>query len=135
MKTIKALVINPGMSANEIEIGSSLKSLQEIVGGYIEVVYPFDDSVAVICNEEGKIMGLEMNRPIHDEDGVIYDMICGTMIVVGDDEDSGEFVSLTDKQVEYYTKYYNNICYQDSETISKYLKDTEGGFVEFKIKL
>lgn len=121
MKTIKALVINPGMSADAIEIESDLESLQEIVGGYIEIVWPFNDNAAIICNEEGKILGLEKNRPIHDEDGLVYDIVCGTMIIAGDDEDSGEFVSLTDNQIAYYKKYYDEIWHKTHEEISKYL--------------
>ena len=32
------------------EIDSSLEPMQRIVGGDIEAVYPFDDSVAIVCN-------------------------------------------------------------------------------------
>lgn len=38
----------------------SLEELQKFVGGYIEIVY-LDDSLMVV-NEEGKLMGLELNR-------------------------------------------------------------------------
>ena len=37
------------------EIDSDLKSLQHEVGGYIEAIYPYEDPVALVCNEEGKL--------------------------------------------------------------------------------
>ena len=40
------------------EIDGSLESMQRIVGGDIEAVYPFDDPVAIVCNEEGKLLSL-----------------------------------------------------------------------------
>ena len=54
------------------EIDSDLKSLQHEVGGYIEAIYPYEDPVALVCNEEGKLEGLPLNRALRDEDGDIY---------------------------------------------------------------
>ena len=45
----------PGKTAQVIEIDGSLESMQQFVGGYLQAVYPFDDPVAIICNEEGKL--------------------------------------------------------------------------------
>ena len=45
-----------------IEIESGLDALQRAVGGYIEAVYPYEDPVALIVNEEGKLNGLPLNR-------------------------------------------------------------------------
>ena len=84
------------------EIDASLESMQRIVGGDIEAVYPFDDPVAIVCNEEGKLLSLPMNRALTDESGVPYDIVCGTFFVVGiGDED---FTSLTEQQIEKYRK-------------------------------
>ena len=59
-----------------------------------------------ICNEEGKLLGLPMNRALTDEFGVPYDIVCGTFFVVGiGDED---FTSLTEQQIEKYRKKYAN---------------------------
>ena len=44
------------------EIDSDLESLQHEVGGYIEAMYPDEDPVALVCNEEGKLEGLPLNR-------------------------------------------------------------------------
>ena len=69
-----------------------------MVGGYIQAVYPFDDPVALICNEEGKLLGLPMNRTLRDARGVPYDIVCGTFFLAGIAED--DFASLTDRQIE-----------------------------------
>ena len=88
------------------EIDGSLESMQRIVGGDIEAVYQFDDLVAIVCNEEGKLLSLPMNRALTDESGVPYDIVCGTFFVVGiGDED---FTSLTEQQIEKYKDKYSN---------------------------
>lgn len=100
------LVVEPMKPPTVQEIDSSLESMQKIVGGDIEAVYPFDDPVAIVCNEEGKMLGLPMNRAMTDESGVPYDIVCGTFFVVGiGDED---FTSLTEQQIEKYRKKYAN---------------------------
>lgn len=101
---MKVLIVKPEKKPEVAEIESGLRSLQSAVGGFIEALYPFDDPVAIVCNEEGKIAGLPMNRALRDDSGEIYDIVCGDFIVVGlGDED---FTSLTDEQVEKYTKVY-----------------------------
>ena len=77
------LVVEPGKAPRAVNLKGDLKSLQDAVGGYIEAIYPYDDPVAVIVNEEGKLNGLPMNRALRDEDGDVYDIICGTFLVAG----------------------------------------------------
>ena len=101
---LRVLVVEPGKPPAVQEIGGSLESMQRLVGGYIQAVYPFDDPVALICNEEGKLLGLPMNRTLRDERGVPYDIVCGTFFLAGIAED--DFASLTDRQIEKYTDYY-----------------------------
>jgi len=62
---------------------TGLKPLQEAVGGYIEAVYPFNEPVAIIVNEEGKLNGLPLNRALRHKNGEIYDIIAGNMLIVG----------------------------------------------------
>ena len=59
LNLIQVILCEPGKWARITTINHTLVDLQQIVGGCIEVVYPFDDPVAIICNEEGKINGLE----------------------------------------------------------------------------
>lgn len=53
---MKILVVKPYQKPEVIEIDHTLKAMQAVVGGYIEAVYPFDDEVAIVVNEEGKIV-------------------------------------------------------------------------------
>lgn len=106
MKTekIKVIIVEPHKPARVALIDNTLEAKQEIVGGWIEAIYPFDDDVALICNEEGKINGEELNRPLFDEDGRIYDIIAGTFIVCGLTDD--DFGTLTDEQALHYCAMY-----------------------------
>ena len=62
------LYVKPGEKPKHIEIENDLEALQRAVGGYIEAVYPYEDPVALIVNEEGKLSGLPLNRALRDED-------------------------------------------------------------------
>lgn len=99
--------MEPGKKAVVKEIDGSLEGMQKVVGGYIEAIYPFDDPVALVCNEEGKLEGLAMNRALRHE-GAIYDVICGTFFLCLAPADSSEFESLTDDLVEKYLELYKN---------------------------
>ena len=68
--TISVLLIQPGKYPKTVEIEDSLEAMQELVGGDIEEYMPFDDEAAIICNEEGKISGLPLNRAIYAEEEV-----------------------------------------------------------------
>lgn len=97
---MKVLRIQPLSFPEVIEIKDNLKSLQEEVGGYIEAIYPWEDEVALICNEEGKINGELLNRALYDEEGRMYDIIAGTFLIVGLTEDN--FGSLSDELINKY---------------------------------
>ena len=97
---ITVVLCEPGKEAHVTTISNSLESLQQTVGGQIEAIYPFEDPVAIICNEEGKINGLELNRALRDESGNVYDILAGTFLIVGLGEE--DFASLS---IEYQEKY------------------------------
>ena len=60
---MKVIIVKPFTNPYVATIKGDLRSMQEIVGGYIEVIYPFDNpEIALICNEEGKLEGLTPNR-------------------------------------------------------------------------
>ena len=103
--TITVLIVEPGKSPRAEEIPNTLESLQLIVEGYIQALYPFDDPVALICNEEGKLLGLPWNRPLFDENGQMYDIIVGTFIVAGLTED--DFGTLSEELIEKYRKFFD----------------------------
>lgn len=100
---MKALLVEPNTEPRAIEIDGSLASMQALVGGLIEAVYPFEDSVALICNDEGKLTGLPQNRPLkHPETGEIYDIVCGPFFLCSAPSDSENFESLPEKFIEKY---------------------------------
>lgn len=78
-KEIRVLIVEHDKAPVEKVIKNELEALQEIVGGYIECL-PLDDETTIICNEEGKINGLPLNRPLYTDDGKMYDIIAGTFI-------------------------------------------------------
>lgn len=104
-ETMTMLLVDPGAHPKQVEIGTDLKSLQQAIAGNIEVVYPFDDNVGLVVNEEGKIDGLPLNRALRDEDGEVYDILAGSFLVVGLTEDN--FGSLTPDQLQHYEETFH----------------------------
>ena len=98
--TYRVVYVEPGKPACVREIGTELEDIQEAVGGgHFEQVYPHGDRTVLICNEEGKLLGMEGNRRL--DTGSI---IAGPFFVIGD---AGEnFRSLTDAEVETYLQKY-----------------------------
>ena len=107
---MKVVVVEPFKKPYAKEIDGSLESMQNIVDGWIETCSPplHDDDALIICNEEGKIRGLTPNRKLHFEDGVLYDVICGTFFIVNAPPDEEDFASLTDEQIEKYITMYES---------------------------
>lgn len=101
---IQVVLCEPRKKARITTITNTLSSLQQIVGGHIEAVYPFDDPIAIICNEEGKINGLELNRALRDKVGRVYDILAGTFLIVG--LGAEDFTSLTSVYQEKYRKLF-----------------------------
>ena len=81
--TLSVLKIAPGQHPQQVEIDNDLKALQQAVGGSIGASYPFEDPVAIVYNDDGKLMGLPLNRALRDESGEAYkdnaDTIVGNM--------------------------------------------------------
>lgn len=103
---MKVLVVEPQKPCRVQEI-KSLADMQQLVGGDIEAVYPFQELVAVVCNADGKLLGLPMNRPLLDKDYLPYDIIRGTFFVAGLGQE--DFISLTDEQIQRYKSLYDNM--------------------------
>jgi len=101
---IRVLVIEPEKTPYVKEIEPKLAAYQAEVGGYIQAIYPFDEPVAIICNEEGKLNGLDLNRALRNDDGVIYDIVAGTFLVVGLGEE--DFTSLDDELIQQFSRRF-----------------------------
>lgn len=102
--SLTVLVVSPGEVPSVETIPKGLESLQQQVGGYIEAIYPFEDPIGIVCNEEGKIKGLQLNRSLRDDDNNLYDIISGTFLVVGLGNE--DFCSLTPEQIEKYSERF-----------------------------
>ena len=102
---ITVVACYPGQSATVIRIQNTLEAKQAFVGGYIQVVYPFDD-VAIVCNENGKVNGMDPCRALFDESGDIYDIIVGPFLICGLDDEG--FISLTKEQQEQYLAMFRH---------------------------
>ena len=101
---ITVLVVDSLKKPYVKEIDSGLTSLQNEVGGYIQAVYPWTELCAIVCDDEAKLKGKELNRALRDEDGKIYDVVAGTFLIVGLSEDS--FTSLTDEQIQQFSEKF-----------------------------
>lgn len=100
------LLIWSGEKPALTEINGTLESMQKIVGGCIQVLYPFDDPIALVCNEEGKLLGLPLNRGLRDQTGKIYDVIAGTFFLCGAPQDTDHLDSLPEELVEKYSQKF-----------------------------
>src|SRR5699024_10169785 len=98
------LVVEPRKEPYLKEIDPGLHSLQAEVGGDITASYPFSDPVGLVCNDEGKLIGLELNRGLRDEEGNLYDIMAGTFLVVGLGPES--FASLPPDMIQKYTEQF-----------------------------
>lgn len=96
---MKILIVEPMQSPRRADIPHTLEAMQQTVGGYIQAIYPFDDPVAVVCDEEGKLKGYRLNRYIPESD-----IIAGTFFVCGLDEE--DFADLSDDLAAKYEKLF-----------------------------
>ncbi len=104
---MKILIVETEKKPRIAEIDGSFHSMQLVVGGNIEAIYPFEDYVALICNDEGKLNNLPLNRSLyHPETHQLYDIISGTFFVCAAPPDEENFNSLTSEQLQYYANRF-----------------------------
>ena len=104
---MQVVVVEPKKKPMVQDVGSDLKSMQKIVDGSIHAIYPFDEPVALICNEEGKLLNLPLNRALRNDEGEVYDIISGTFFVCAAPPNSDHFAGLTDQQVKTYLEQFS----------------------------
>ena len=126
---MKILKIEPMGNPKVIETDTlSLEWLQEQVGGNIEVVYPFDDPVGIVCDEEGKLKAKRLNRVLSNAEYWVYDILCGDFLIVGLGEEEEDFCGLSDELLDKYQKYFWNreyIWFDDQNRVRVTLIDDE----------
>jgi hypothetical protein len=117
MEGKRVLFVTPHHTPVEIRIGNDLKSMQRAVGGFIEMICPFEDESAIlVCNEEGKLNGMEGNHRLEG------DVIAGPFFIIREDGEGGT-TDLTDEQVQNYTERF-----AEPENISQEEIDDHLGF-------
>ena len=117
-RKLNVLLVKPYELPKEITINNTLKDKQNCVEGLIEYYRSsLYEDVIFICNEEGKINGMEPNRDVK------HDILFGPFLIVGDDPELGEDRSLTKEQIETYKKIF------DKESI----KETEAKIIGIKL--
>lgn len=99
---MKAIRKKPGCAPEIIEVGNTLKALQREVSGYIETVTIASDAV-IICNEEGRILGLPDNCRMCGVDFV------GTVLIVGTKGDEFCDVPEADFLMDHLREEHKNI--------------------------
>lgn len=115
-RNIKVLYVEPFKEPKAITIKNNLEEKRKLVKGNIEYAYLTDDyNVSIICNEEGKINGMQTNRDIG------HDVIFGPFLIVGDN-DTGEDRSLSEEQISKYMKKFDNLSiYKTIKKVNKIL--------------
>ena len=98
---MRVILVEPNTPPRIVEIENTLKTLQNTVGGYIEVISMdhIDSNLILICNEEGKLIGLDGNRRVG------RDIIVGVFYVMSEDRE-GNRISLSEKKIQYYQKLF-----------------------------
>ena len=104
---ISVLLVEPNKYPKMIEIDDTLEAMQAVVGGDIEEYMPFEDEVAIICNEEGKVNGLTPNRAVYEENSrEMLDIICGKFFVAYAPFEAERFQSLPPDLAEKYREKF-----------------------------
>ena len=104
---MNVLLVPPLEPPRAAELDNTLEAMQQAVGGPIQAVYPFEEPVALICHEEGKLVGLPLNRCLRLDNGEIYDIVAGTFFLCAAPPDSEDFESLTAEQMEHYRRRFD----------------------------
>lgn len=103
-KEITVLMVEPGQHPKVTTIMDDLDSLQKAVSigadyqGLIEFV-SLGNGDCIMCNEEGKLIGLEGNRRLGN------DILVGVFYIMSENED-GELLSLTEQKIQHYTNLF-----------------------------
>ena len=127
---MNVLMVEPGKTPYETQIGDDLQSMQALVGGYIQAVYPFEQPVVLVCCESGKLDGLPLNRALLDADGDIYDIVAGNFFIVGLGQ--SDFTDLPHELAERFAEQFRQpeiFMHVDDKIVAAPMPDeqTQGG--------
>jgi hypothetical protein len=123
-KNIRVLKVAPLARPSVCYLENQLSSLQKAVSigadyvGLIEII-DLDEEVCLLCNEEGKLIGLAPNRRLEN------DIICGVFYVTGQDR-AGNLISLSEDQIRHYSERFRDIEY--------FMRDADGGIIVIRFR-
>lgn len=103
---ISVILVEPGRYPKLIEIEDTLEAMQSLVEGDIEEYMPFDDKVAIICNEEGKMRGLPLNRAVYVDNKEMVDIIAGKFFICYAPIESEKFLSIPKELARKYEEKF-----------------------------
>lgn len=103
---ISVILVEPGRYPKLIEIEDTLEAMQSLVEGDIEEYMPFDDEVAIICNEEGKMRGLPLNRAVYVDNKEMVDIIAGKFFICYAPIESEKFLSIPKELARKYEEKF-----------------------------
>ena len=103
----RVIVCRVDERAEVIEIDDKLEAMQDVVGGLIQEDMPWEDEVAIICNEEGKMLGLPLNRGIRSDEGQLQDIIAGDFFICYAPIESERFLSMPPELEEKYKEKFD----------------------------
>ena len=93
------LIVEPGRRPRPAEIDGTVESMQEIVGGRIQAMYPSED-IALVFNNDSSGPLLPQNRAVRN------DIIRGTFFLCGAPENDNYFMSLAAEQIRHYAEVF-----------------------------
>ena len=118
-KKIRVLMIAPGKEPDIVTLDNNLDALQKAVSidapsqGLIEII-TLDKKNCILCNEEGKLIGLEPNRRLG------YDILCGVFYICGQSKD-GELRSLSEDRIRFWSHVFAEPEYFEDDEVEKAL--------------
>lgn len=100
-ESMTVLVVEPGYEPYEKTIPNTLEAKQELVGGLITAIYPYEEMVAIVANDEGILLDMEFNRSVEGGYGGVF----GPFFVCGLTEN--DFCSLPPDQMERFKQKFH----------------------------
>ena len=101
VEQMTVLMVEPGSVPSEKTIPNTLEAKQELVGGLITAIYPYEEMVAIVANDEGILLNMDFNRSVEGGYGGVF----GPFFVCGLTED--DFCSLPPDQMERFKKKFH----------------------------
>ncbi len=114
---MKILIVEPGRYPRAADIPHTLRAMQEVVGGYIQAIYPWEDRVGLVCDDDGLLKQCRFNRMV-GKDNAIF----GTFFICGLNEE--DFTDLPDELLIKYERMFH---------MPEVLARTPGGYIAFPV--